>query len=90
MKAFWTYTLARLGIFVATYAVLALLAFGTGMFEFSELTNLLVLIVALVISSVISLFALAGLRNRFAEHVQARAERMTERIEESRRAEDVD
>jgi hypothetical protein len=88
MKAFWTYTAARLGVFAACYAVLW--GIGRLFLELDELTNLLVLLLALVISSVISIFALAGLREQLAGNVQARAERMTERIEESRRAEDVD
>lgn len=88
MKAFWRYTLARLSILAVTY----LLLWGVGQFflEFGELTNLLVLLAAMIISSVISIFALAGMREQLAVHLQERAERMTSRIEESRRAEDVD
>ena len=44
----------------------------------------------MILSSVISIFVLAGLRERLAVQIQERAERMTARIEESRRAEDVD
>jgi hypothetical protein len=35
-------------------------------------------------------FLLAGLRDRLAQDVHQRATRMTDRIEESRRAEDID
>ncbi len=87
-KTFWTYTAARLGIFAAVYAVIFVV--GSFVFELSTLTNLFVLLVALVISSVISIFALSGLRNRLAAEIQSRAERMSARIEESRSAEDVD
>lgn len=88
MKAFWRYTLARLSILAVTY----LLLWGVGQFflEFDELTNLLVLLAAMIISSIISIFALAGMREQLAVNLQERAERMSSRIEESRRAEDVD
>ena len=59
-------------------------------FESSNTLNLLVLLVALILSSVASIFLLADLRNKLALNVQQRAERMTERLEESRRAEDID
>jgi uncharacterized membrane protein (DUF485 family) len=88
MKAFWTYTLARLAVFGATFGVVWLIA--SIWVEWGNLTSLLVLLVSLVLSSVISIFALAGLRDRLAKNVQERAARMTQRIEESRHAEDVD
>lgn len=88
MKAFWRYTLARLSVLAVTY----LLLWGGGQFflEFDELTNLLVLLAAMIISSIISIFLLAGMREDLAANVQQRAERMSSRIEESRSAEDVD
>jgi mannitol-specific phosphotransferase system IIBC component len=88
MKAFWRYTLARLSVLAVTY----LLLWGVGQFflEFDELTNLLVLLAAMIISSIVSVFLLAGMREELAGNLQQRAERMTQRIEESRRAEDVD
>jgi type II secretory pathway component PulJ len=58
--------------------------------EWGNLTSLLILLISLVLSSVISIFALAGLRDKLAQNVQERAARMTQRIEESRHAEDVD
>ena len=88
MKAFWTYTLARFGVFAVTFGVLWLI--GSIWIEWSALTTSLVLLVALVVSAILSIFLLEGLRNNLARHIQARATRMTERIEESRRAEDVD
>ena len=87
MKAFWLYTLARLGVLVVTY--LAVWALASIWFD-PAFVNLLVLLVALVLSSLISFFALARLRNDVAVHISDRAERLTQRIEESRRAEDVD
>ena len=88
MKAFWTYTLARLAVFGATFGVVWLIA--SIWVEWGNLTSLLVLLISLVLSSVISIFALAGLRDKLAKNVQERAARMTQRIEESRHAEDVD
>jgi hypothetical protein len=88
MKAFWTYTLARIAVFAVTYAVVWLVA--SIFLESTAVENLFVLLIALVGSSAISIFVLAGLRDKLAQNVQERATRMTERIEESRRAEDVD
>ena len=88
MKAFLTYTFARLAVFAVTFGVVWLIA--SIFFETSTNFHLLVLLVALILSSVASIFLLAGLRNKLALNVQQRAERMTERLEESRRAEDID
>lgn len=88
MKAFWTYTLARLGVFAVCFAIIWLLL--PIWFERTEIVNVFALLVAMVVSSVISIFALSGLRDRLALDVHQRATRMSERIEESRRAEDVD
>lgn len=88
MKAFLTYTFARFGVFAATFGLLWLMA--SIWFESSTNTTLLVLLVALLVSSVLSIFLLANLRNKLALNVQQRAARMSERLEESRRAEDID
>ena len=87
MKAFWRYTLARLSVLAVTY--LLLWGIGRTFLEFDELTNLLVLLAAMIISSVISIFLLAGMREQVALQLQERAERMTSRIEESRSAEEA-
>jgi mannitol-specific phosphotransferase system IIBC component len=88
MKAFWTYTLARLAVFgVCLVVVWFALPIW---FERTELVNIFALLVAMVISSIISVFLLSGLRDNLAQNVHDRATRMTERLEESRRAEDVD
>lgn len=88
MKAFWTYTLARLGIFAVTWAVL----WGASrlVFEGTAVIDLWVLLLALIVSGIISVFALSRLRDRVALRLQDRARSLNERIEESRRAEDVD
>lgn len=88
MKAFWTYTLARLAVF-AVCLVIVWFALPIW-FERTEVVNIFALLIAMVISSVISVFLLSGLRDKLAMNVHDRATRMTERIEESRRAEDID
>jgi mannitol-specific phosphotransferase system IIBC component len=88
VKHFVIYTVLRLGLFLATYAVLsvlAVLAFGnTGTVLF------VTVIVAAVVSSVLSMRLLAGPRERFAESVEARAARAKGKFEEMRSREDVD
>lgn len=88
MKVFLTYTAARIAVFAVTFGIVWGIA--SIFFESGNTFSLLVLLVALILSSVASIFLLADLRNKFALNVQQRAERMTERLEESRRAEDID
>ncbi|WP_229054752.1 DUF4229 domain-containing protein [Aeromicrobium sp. Leaf350] len=90
MSPFWTYTLSRIGLFAVTYGVLAGIGFGFGLVKFEELTNLVVLFVAMVISSVLAFVLLTKQREALALQVQERAEKISARIEESRSAEDVD
>lgn len=88
MKEFAVYTLARLGVFVASYAVVIgiyLLVAGT-----QHVPVFWPLLVALVISSVVSVYLLRGLRERFAAKVQERAHNASRRFEEMRAKEDVD
>jgi hypothetical protein len=88
VKHFVIYTLLRLALFVATFAVLStltVLIFG-GSAEIWFVT----LILAAVVSSVLSLRLLAGPRERFAESVEARATRAKDRFEEIRSREDAD
>jgi len=87
MKAFWIYTLARFGVLAATYLVIWGIA---SIWADPAFANLFVLLVAFVVSSLISFFALRGLRDDLATHLSERAGRISQRIEESRRAEDVD
>ncbi|MGN6131097.1 MAG: DUF4229 domain-containing protein [Nocardioidaceae bacterium] len=88
MKEFAVYTLARLGLFVASYAVVIgiyLLVAGT-----AHVPVFWPLLVALVISSAASVYLLRGLRHRFAAKVEQRAHNATRRFEEMRAKEDVD
>jgi hypothetical protein len=87
MKAFWIYTLARFGVLAATYLVIWGLA---SIWADPAFANLFVLLVSFVVSSLISFFVLRSLRDDLATHLGERAGRITQRIEESRRAEDVD
>jgi hypothetical protein len=88
MKAFWTYTLARLAVFAVCFVVVWFTV--PIWFDRTKIVNIFSLLIAMVISSVISVFLLAGLRDKLALNVHQRATRMTERLEESRRAEDID
>jgi uncharacterized membrane protein len=94
MKAFWTYTLARIAVFVGIYAVtwgIASLIYDVSFDDlFATNVGLVVLLIAAVLSSVISIVALGGLRDRLATNIEQRATRIADRIEESRSAEDVD
>jgi hypothetical protein len=88
MKAFWTYTLARLGVFALSFIVVW--GISRIWLESTTVSTIWVLLISLVVSSVISIFLLAGLRDNLAQNVQERAARMSARVEESRRAEDID
>lgn len=87
MKAFWKYTVARAALLVVTYAVIWMLV---SMRWAVAVIDPFVLLAALIVSGAISLYALRGLRDDLAGQVQARAARMTRRVEESRDADDVD
>ncbi|MEO7351370.1 MAG: DUF4229 domain-containing protein [Marmoricola sp.] len=85
MKEFVSYTLMRLLLFVATYAVLA----GIWMLIFGKDGLLLVpFLAAVIISSILSLKLLAPQRERFAAVVEARASRATQKLEEIKSRED--
>ena len=86
MKEFLVYTAARIGLFVAAYGVIAgvyLLVTGTG-----RLPVLWPFVLAIVVSSVASVYLLKPQRARFAAVVQRRAGRVSQRFEEARSKED--
>lgn len=88
MKDFAIYTLARIGLFVASYAVIAgvwMLASGS-----SAVPILWPLLLAAVVSAVASFYLLRGPRARFAARVDARASAAVRRFEEVRAKEDQD
>ena len=88
MKSLAAYTLARLGLFLATFAIL----WGVGQLFFEQTAaNLLAAaFVALIVSAVASVFLLRGLRAALARDVAARADRMSRRFEAARAREDPD
>ena len=83
MKEFAVYTGLRLVLFAASFAVL--------WFALNNwLTIFPVLLVALIVSSILSIFVLRAARDRLAGTIEQRASRMSARIEAARRAEDDD
>ena len=87
MKEFIVYTAARFGIFLVVYGVVIgvyVLVAGT------PIPVLWPLLLAAVASTVVSMYLLAGMRDRFAAKVQQRADRMSQRFEEMRAKEDHD
>ena len=88
MKVFLAYTAARLGIFLVAYALVV----GAYLLVDREgpVPLLWPLVIAAVLSAVVSAYALRGLRARFSASVQQRAERMSRRFEEMKAKEDVD
>jgi hypothetical protein len=88
VKHFLVYTLLRFALFVATYAVLSLLA--ALVFGRETAVFFVTLVLAAVLSSLLSLRLLSGPRERFAQSVEARASRARIKLEEMRSREDVD
>jgi hypothetical protein len=88
VKGFLVYTAARLGVFLATYAlVVGVYLLVT---DSENLPILWPLLVAAVLSTVVSAYLLRGQRDRLAAGVQARAERISARYERMRSKEDTD
>lgn len=86
MKEFVIYTLSRLGLFVAAYAVVVgvyLLVTGA-----SSVPLFWPFLVAIVISSVASVYLLKQQRARFAAVVERRATAASRRFEQARAKED--
>lgn len=89
MKEFAVYTLARVGLFLATYALVIgvyLVLSGTRTFP----VTLWPLLLAAVISALASYKLLAVPRQRFAAKVEERAQAAARKFEGSRSKEDVD
>ena len=83
MKAFAIYTGLRLVLFAACFGVLWLVLRGQlGIFP--------LLLLGLVLSAILSVFVLRAARERLAGTIEDKATRISRRIDESRRAEDVD
>lgn len=85
MKDFLVYTVARIGLLVASFLVIG------GIFRAFGSDNVFaVLVLAAVVSAIASYYLLQGPRARFAARVDSRASRVTRRFEESRAKEDRD
>ncbi|ADB35326.1 hypothetical protein Kfla_6324 [Kribbella flavida DSM 17836] len=83
MKEFAVYTGLRLALFAACFAVLW---FALN----SWLTVFPIALLALIVSSILSIFVLRAARDRLAANIERRAARMSARLEASRKAEDQD
>ena len=85
MKAFWKYTLARVGLFAVVFVAIwaATNAVRPQPMPF-------ILIAAFIVSGVISIFALRRLREQVATELSARAARMTRGVQANRDVNDLD
>lgn len=81
MKAFWKYTAARLALFLLTYYVVWTVAATRWTVQ---VLDPFVLLAAIILSGVISLFALRSLREDVAQQFSQRASRRAQRAEKSR------
>ncbi|MGH1563755.1 DUF4229 domain-containing protein [Mumia sp. DW29H23] len=88
MSAFVRYTLARLGFFAVAFVVVGLVS--SIWLEVSDVTVLWVALISLAISAVASFFLLGRMREEVAVSLKARADKMHDRFEAARSAEDVD
>lgn len=88
MKHFFIYTALRIALFLACWGVLA--AIGVMIFDDDKAVGMWSFIGGAVISSILSLKLLEGPRERFAQSVQNRAQRATDRFEELKTSEDED
>lgn len=88
MKHFLVYTVLRLGLFLACFAVITTLA----ALVFGNTTTVWIwsVVAAAVVSSILSLKLLEGPRERFAQSVQRRAQKAGAALERARSREDTD
>ena len=86
VKEFWIYTLARLALFLVTWAALT----GAAALLVGEPYPVATLLLAFLISGVGSYYVLRGPRDALARKVEGRASRASARYEEMRSREDVD
>jgi ABC-type bacteriocin/lantibiotic exporter with double-glycine peptidase domain len=88
MKYFLLYTFARIGLFAGVFGAIWLVLFSWVSWTHASL--LWTVLLAALISAIASIFVLRPLRQRFAADIEARAARMSKRIEAARAAEDED
>jgi uncharacterized membrane protein len=83
MKEFAIYTGLRAALFAVCFAVL--------WFALNNWLNLFpLLLLALIISSILSIFVLRAARDRLAGSIERRAAKISHRLEQARTAEDDD
>jgi membrane protein implicated in regulation of membrane protease activity len=86
VKEFWSYTALRIGMFLASAA----LVFGVWAVVADQVPVLWVVVIAFAISGVASYFLLNRQREAFARRVDERARRVSERFEGMKAKEDAD
>jgi hypothetical protein len=86
VKEFWVYTGLRIVLFLAALLVVG----GIWMLAADTVPVLWVVVIAFIVSGLGSYVLLQRQRAAFAQRVETRAGRMTERFEERRSREDVD
>ena len=88
MKAFWKYTLARVGLFLVTYIVIwaATNAVRPG----QPMLDPFILLAAIIVSGALSIFLLRGMREEVATQVTKRTGRTTRDVQSNRDADDLD
>jgi hypothetical protein len=87
VKEFIVYTAARFGLFLVVYGVII---GGYVLVNGTPIPVLWPLLLAAILSTVLAVFLLRGMRDRFAAQVNARATRMSQRFEEMKAKEDHD
>lgn len=88
MKSFVLYTAARIGLFALVWVVVATVA--TFWLDWDMVTALWTALIAMAVSSVLSLVLLRSLRDRLAASVHGRASRARQSFDASRTREDDD
>ena len=86
VKEFWIYTALRVGLFVGAFCIV----FGVWFLVADSVNVLIVVIIAFFVSGAASYVVLERQRNAFAEKVERRAGRISEKYEEMRAKEDED
>lgn len=87
MKEFWTYTALRLLLLLGTFIVVLLV---WSLFTEGEVPLFWSVLVAFVLSGALSLVLLNRPRKAFAQRVENRAARASQRLEDIRAREDAD
>lgn len=87
MKEFWIYTALRLLLLIGTFIVVSLV---WSLFTEGAVPTFWAVLIAFILSGVMSVFLLNRPRQAFAQRVEGRASRAAEKFEERRAREDTD